>query len=301
MWNSAIVVLAVLIVLLCASALGMVLQGALRERRKSRETADHIRLIISILARFTAVLLGLPLSNVKTSLDTVDSRLRGYVGDITELDMRLREYGDDAAPIRANPRTYLAATIAGTWRNEPHPAGVYPTFQNTVGIEREPIGSLPLDVDVAIRKLDPADHYHRRIADLLEARMTETLARRQLLIETVPETVSWPLLVGMTTWLVIAFAVFGLISPRNAVVYATIGLCALSFGSAIFFILEFDTPLDGLITVPSEPARDALRHLDAPRQRQRLERRGRGYWDAPRQNAKRLRSIAVGSLIPNLL
>ena len=34
MWNSAIVVLAVLIVLLCASALGMVLQGALRERRR---------------------------------------------------------------------------------------------------------------------------------------------------------------------------------------------------------------------------------------------------------------------------
>ena len=144
------------------------------------------------------------------------------------------------------------------------PAGVYPTFQNTVSIEREPLGALLLDVDVAIRKLDPADHYHRRIADLLEARMTEMLARRQLLIETVHETVSWPLLVGMTTWLVVVFAVFGLISPRNAVVYATIVLCALSFGSAIFFILEFDTPLDGLITVSSEPARNSLRHLDAP-------------------------------------
>ena len=229
-----------------------------------RETADHIRLIISILVTFTAVLLGLLISNVKTSFDTFDSRLRGYVGDITELDMRLREYGEDAVPIRAKLRTYLAATIADTWRNKSRPAGVYPTFQNTVSIEREPLGALLLDVDVAIRKLDPADHYHRRIADLLEARMTEMLARRQLLIETVHETVSWPLLVGMTTWLVVVFAVFGLISPRNAVVYATIVLCALSFGSAIFFILEFDTPLDGLITVSSEPARNSLRHLDAP-------------------------------------
>jgi amino acid transporter len=264
MWNSTIVVLAVLIVLLCASAAGMVLQRALKDRHKSRETADHIRLIISILVTFTAVLLGLLISNVKTSFDAFDSRLRGYVGDVTELDMRLREYGDDAAPIRANPCTYLAAAITGAWRNEPHPAGVYPMFQNTVSIEREPLGSLLLDADVAIRKLDPADHYHRRIADLLETRMTEMLARRQLLIETVHETVSWPLLVGMTAWLVVVFAVFGLISPRNAVVYATIVLCALSFGSAIFFILEFDTPLDGLIVVSSEPARDALRHLDAP-------------------------------------
>lgn len=264
MWNSTIVVLAVLVVLLCASALGMVLQGALRERHKSRETADHIRLIISILVTFTAVLLGLLISNVKSSFDTFDSRLRGYVGDITELDMRLREYGEDAAPIRAKLRAYLAAAIADTWRNEPRPAGVYPMFQDTVSMEREPLGALLLDVDVAIRKLDPADHYHRRIADLLEARMTEALARRQLLIETVHETISWPLLVGMTAWLVIVFAVFGLISPRNAVVYVTIVLCALSFGSAIFFILEFDTPLDGLITVSSAPAREALRHLDAP-------------------------------------
>jgi hypothetical protein len=264
MWNSAVVVLAVLGVLLSASAVGMVLQGVLGERHRSRETADHIRLIISILVTFTAVLLGLLLSDVKASFDTFDSRLRGYVGDVTQLDTRLREYGEDAAPIRAKLRTYLAASIADTWPGESRPPGVYPTFQDTVSIEREPLGSLLLDVDVAIRRLDPSDHYHRRIADLLEARMTEILARRQLLIETLHDTITWPLLFGMTTWLVIVFAVFGLISPRNAVVYTTIVLCALAFGSAIFFILEFDTPLSGLITVSSEPARDALRHLDAP-------------------------------------
>ena len=127
--------------------------------------------------------------------------------------MRLREYGEDAAPVRAKLRTYLAATITDTWRNELRPAGVYPTFENTVSIEREPLGALLLDVDVAIRKLDPADHYHRRIAGLLQARMTEMLARRQLLIETVHETVSWPLLVGMTTWFVVVFAVFGAFRP----------------------------------------------------------------------------------------
>ncbi len=61
----------------------------------------------------------------------------------------------------------------------------------------------------------------------------------------------------------IVFAVFGLIAPRSAVVYATIVLCALSFTSAIFLILEFDKPLEGMIHVASDPMRDALRHLDA--------------------------------------
>ena len=67
----------------------------------------------------------------------------------------------------------------------------------------------------------------------------------------------------MTGWLVIVFAVFGIIAPRNGVVYATILLCALSFSSAIFFILELDTPTDGFIYVSSEPLRDALQHFDA--------------------------------------
>ena len=88
------------------------------------------------------------------------------------------------------------------------------------------------------------------------------MQQRRLAIETVHQTISWPLLVAMTLWLAIVFAVFGLTAPRNTVVYATIMLCALSFASAIFFILDFDRPLSGLIRVSSEPAREALRHLD---------------------------------------
>ena len=162
--------------------------------------------------------------------------------------MRLREYGDDAAPIRAKLGTYLAAAIADTWRDEPRPAGVYPTFQNAVGIEREPLGALLVNLDVAIRSSihGPLPPPHRRPARGSDHR---DAGAAQLLIETVHATVSWPLLVGMTAWFVIVFAVFGLISPRNAVVYTTVVVCAFAFGSAIFFILEFDTPLDGLITV----------------------------------------------------
>ena len=40
--------------------------------------------------------------------------------------------------------------------------------------------------------------------------------------------------------------------------YTTIALGALSIASAIFVILELDTPFDGLFTVSSQPMRDAL-------------------------------------------
>jgi hypothetical protein len=240
----------------CASAFGVNLQHRLAEHHKSRETGDHVRLIISILVTFTAVVLGLLISNVKSSFDQFDSRLRALAGDITELDVRLREFGEETAPIRAELRTYVAAAIADTWRYEPPPSGDYPKFAAISSLERKQLGEMLIHVDIAIRKLDPASRRPDR-------RMSETMAQRRLLIETAHETITWPLLLAMTAWLAIVFAVFGVIAPRNAVVYATILLCALSFSSAIFFILEFDTPTDGFIYVSSEPLRDALLHLDA--------------------------------------
>jgi hypothetical protein len=249
--------------LLCASAFGVNLQRKLAEQHKSRETSDHVRLIISILVTFTAVVLGLLISNVKSSYDQFDSRLSAFAGDIIELDVRLREYGEDAAPIRAKLRTYLAASIADTWRNEPPPSGAYPRFAASPGLERQQLGDMLIDADIAIRKLEPSDSFRKRLVTQIENRMSEAMTQRRLLIATSRDTISWSLLVAMTAWLVIVFAVFGVIAPRNVLVYVTILLCALSFSSAIFFILELDTPIDGFIYVSSEPLRDALRHIDA--------------------------------------
>jgi hypothetical protein len=249
--------------LLCASGLGVYLQPKLAEQHKSKETGDHVRLIISILVTFTAVVLGLLISNVKSSYDQFESRLNAVAGDITELDVRLREYGDDSEPIRAKLRTYVAAAIADTWPSETPPSGAYPRFPATPGLERRQLGDMLIAADMAIGKLDPSDLFRKRLVTQIENQMSDTMTQRRLLLGTSRDTISWSLLVAMTAWLGIVFAVFGVIAPRNIVVYVTIFLCALSFSSAIFFILELDTPVDGFIYVSSEPLRDALRHIDA--------------------------------------
>ena len=48
-------------------------------------------------------------------------------------------------------------------------------------------------------------------------------------------------------WLTITFASFGLFAPRNATVLAVLFVCALSVGSAVFLLLELDTPFDGVL------------------------------------------------------
>ena len=59
----------------------------------------------------------------------------------------------------------------------------------------------------------------------------------------------------------VALHFFGLTAPRNALSYTTIALGGLSIASAIFVILELDTPFSGFFTVSSQPTRHALTHL----------------------------------------
>jgi uncharacterized membrane protein YuzA (DUF378 family) len=265
--NEIVVAGLLFVLLIASSALGLFLQSRLAERHRNRETTEAVRLVMSILVTFTALVLGLLTSSVKTAFDEYGARMKGYAVAIIELDQRLREFGVDGDPARSLMRQYVAGAIADTWPDERKPAGEYPAHlahSGPDGAESEELGTLLLKADKIIRNFAPSDDFRRQLADILRARITQIAELRWRLIETAAPTISWPLMGLMTSWLVMIFAVFGLSSPRNRVVYATVILCAFSISSAVFMILELDGPLDGWIVVSSEPLRDALRHLDAP-------------------------------------
>jgi hypothetical protein len=71
-----------------------------------------------------------------------------------------------------------------------------------------------------------------------------------------------PFLVVMVSWLVVLFAGYGLLAPRNMTVVLVLLICALSISTALFLILELDKPFDGYLRVSSTPIRDALVVLD---------------------------------------
>jgi hypothetical protein len=265
MAHGGLLVLIIFVLLLCASGSGMYVHDRLGERHRTSETKDHVRLIVSILVTFTALVLSLMLSEVKGSFDTFDARLRAFAGDISNLDIHLREYGQDAEPIRATIRKYVAAAIADSWRNEPAPSGDFPRFDGQPGVERPELGALLIQADAAIHRLDPPDHFRQRLTDSLSNQIDEALRARRQLLETAHDTIAWPLMAAMCAWLAVVFGVFGLLSPRNAVVYLSIVVCAICVASAIFLIDDFDSPIDGLLSAPSDSMRATLARMDAPR------------------------------------
>ena len=176
MAHGGLLVLIIFVLLLAASGLGMYVHDRLGERHRTSETKDHVRLIVSILVTFTALVLSLMLSEVKGTFDTFDARLRAFAGDLSNLDIHLREYGPEAEPIRATIRKYVAAAIADSWRNEPAPSGDYPRFDGPIGVERPELGALLIQADEAIHRLDPPDHFRQQLTIHCQIRSTKRCA-----------------------------------------------------------------------------------------------------------------------------
>ncbi len=240
---------------------GLGVQRTLRDHHRSRESVESIRVIITLLVTFSALVLGLLISSPQARFTAMEAGLRGLSIDITQLDQRLREYGPEAEPLRADLILYTKAAIADTWPDEPRPPGDYPIHLHRLDAGSEESTSLSAvlnAVDLAIRVLVPKDDRQRALAANLNAQMEALLDLRLTLIENARSAISWPFLSILVFWLVVIFAIVGLSSSRNWLVITVMTLAALSLASSIFLALELDTPFDGYITVSSAPLRDAL-------------------------------------------
>ena len=123
--------------LLGSSVLGRVVHPLLSERHRSRELIDFVQLVVIMLVTFAALVLGLLTTSVKASFDRVDSGLNALSINLIRLNQCLREWGEEAEPIRKTLRAYTAAAIATTWTQEPRPTrvefGWSPTIRCTGG------------------------------------------------------------------------------------------------------------------------------------------------------------------------
>jgi Protein of unknown function (DUF4239) len=247
--------------------IGQIAQRFLREHHRSRESVDSIRVLMTLLVTFVALVLGLVISSAQRRLDLLGAGLRGLSVDITELDQRLRDYGPEVDPLRAELIRYTKAAIADTWPDELPPPGDYPRHLNPLvkgGVESVELGAILNRIDLAIRRLTPQDEFHRSLAGNLQTRMTELLQQRWSLIENGLPSLSWRFIVILMFWLAVIFVIAGLTSPRNTVVIMVTALAALSLSSSIFLALALDRPLTGTIKISSAPLQDALVHLTLP-------------------------------------
>ncbi len=251
----------VVFLLLCGSAgVGLLVRPHLPEHHRTRETIELMQLTIGLLVTFAALVLGLLTASVKQSYDAAAHDRQQYALQLTLLDQCLHDYGPETARAREDLRGYTAAVIASTWPDETPPTGVqYPDTSGMPRVGASPVlGAIMDRIGVEITELQPRDSVHDKFASECLTRYKDVLHGRLSVIEDARIGVFEPFYQVLAFWLMIIFALFGLVAPRNALSLATIVISALSLGSVIFVIVDLSGPYEGFFRIPSTAMRTAL-------------------------------------------
>jgi hypothetical protein len=258
----------VFLLLLASTALGMWIRGRLSERHRGHETVELVGLAITMLVTFAALVMSLLIYSVKGAFDEANTDMAALAAQIVQLDQCLRNYGPETADLRSVLRTYTATVVTTTWPTQAPPPGARPLPSalpiSPGAMESVALGDVINRIDVGIRRLAPTDAFHSGIAASCLDDYHKFVEARWTVNEEARSTISMPFFVVLVFWLMVIFVCFGLNAPRTGFVFMTIALGALSISSAVFVMLDMDSPFSGVLIISSQPMRNAYSDITRP-------------------------------------
>jgi hypothetical protein len=248
--NPIALALGVFALLFAGSLFGMFLRRALPDDHFGPDAKDTVRLAIGLIVTMTGLVLGMLVSSAKTYYDSQKSRISEMSSQILIMDYLLRVYGPETHDLRIEAHQLVEAGVDRIWPREasrhvqlkpqPNQADFYQDLQTLVPKN---------EAQAAIRA--------QASAAALNLRRTNSL----MYLESVQSSVSVPLLVCVTSWLLAIFVSFGAFAPRNYTVVTTLIVCAVAVSGAIFIIMAMYSPFSGILQISPSAVRDALAQM----------------------------------------
>jgi hypothetical protein len=230
--------------------LGMVLRNAMPEHHRNSESKDAVKVTMALVATMCALVLGSLIGSAKSSYDTQKSELTELSSKAILLDRVLAHYGPEAKEARDELRNSVVGAVAQIGSNDG--SGLSQTAPASESSE------ILYDKILMLAPKNDAQHSTQSQALSLVIGLGQT---RWLMYEQRASSGSVPLLMVLIFWLTALFISFGLFAPRNATVYITLLVSAMSVSFAIFLILELYSPYVGVIRLSDAPLRTALANL----------------------------------------
>ena len=223
--------------------LGTVVQKMLPEGHLSSDSKEVVKLSMGVVATLAALVLGLLVASAKSTYDAPESDINQITAYVILLDNLLAKYGEEAKAARATLRQ-----------------AVPPVVDQSVPLQAAPFKASAEGEAVyqRIQELQPTNEVQRGLQTRINEVTNDLMQARFLLFSHLGSSVPLPFLAVLLLWMIILFAGFALMAPANATTFASLVICALSVSGAIFLILELDQPFAGMMTIPSEPLRNAL-------------------------------------------
>jgi hypothetical protein len=226
--------------------LGLWLGSIVPQHHLSDQTKNVVTLGVGLIGTMAALVLGLLVASAQSSYSTRAGELTQMAANTILLDRALAHYGPETREIRAMLKSAVVRMIDQVWPKDGTQAG---------GISAATNGEVMFD---RIQELVPRTDAQRLIQSQAESMAINLGQTRWLLFEQAGSSISMPFLVIVVFWLTAIFVSFGLFAPRNATVFVTMLVSAMSVAGAIFLILELDRPFSGLVRLSSTPLSNAL-------------------------------------------
>jgi hypothetical protein len=243
-WMTAILQgLAVFAIVLGGALVGMALRRVMPEHHRATESKELIRSIMALIGTMSALVLGLLVGSAKSAYDERRAELTGSEGEILLLDRVLALYGPEAQPVREELRGDVALIADRIWHPKPGEPAKFDRLYE------------------AVSGLQPKNDAQRELRAEATSLFVELSRSRWLLAARQGTAISTPLLVVVVFWLSVNFLSFGLFATRNSTVMVALIIGALSVATAVYLILELDSPFRGLLRISEEPMRAVIAQI----------------------------------------
>lgn len=236
---------------LLAAALGtLFLYARLPTRYHRDETSEVVRLIASLFAMMTSLVLGLMINSAKNTFEAVDHNVHVIATEMILLDRSLRQYGPEMDDTRAHLFAYAQrALVTDQVQTDPSARSDRTAEALLYQIGNSLAAIKPPDPDRLALWQDAREHFHK------------VVGLRWDLVEQSEGTIPTPLITLLVLWLMLIFGSFGYRAPRNAVVIGSFVLAAALVAGAIYLILDMDVPFQGLIRVARTPVERVIAEM----------------------------------------
>jgi hypothetical protein len=248
---SALEISGIVFVLVFSGApVGMALRRILPDKHFGVDAKDTVRLATGLIVTMTGLVLGMLVSSAKTYYDGQKKVVAEMSSQIIVLDSLLTEYGPETRQTRIEAHQFVEDALNRIWPPEKSQSFQLKPKDNTEGVNAELQRLVPKDASQASVKM--------QVSELIKSlKKTYWL----MYLESEQASMSIPLLIVVTSWLVAIFISFGIFAPPNFTVMVSLVICAFAVSAAIFMIMEMYAPFTGVLKISPAAVRDALNQM----------------------------------------
>lgn len=231
---------------------GMLLQKLLPEAHMTTGSRDMIGAIMGLITLLLALVLGTLVGSAYGFFASQKANIETLSARAIQLDMALEQYGPEADPLRHG----LAAAIKGSYKMIWGGGDADP---NAMRVDAYLPNLKMLNQGVAA--LSPKTPGQTQLMGTIGVNVGIIEQTRLLMSLQLASPVSWPLLTIVVSWAMLLFCGFGVLSRLNATSVAAVAIGAFAVGSAIFLILELNSPFNGMFLIPGASVEETIQSI----------------------------------------